>query len=195
MFRSLLSYTVAKGCASPRNSTWFTRPFLLVRGWGLGTRLGTGDCTPRWWLNKIMWWRREVWSSVIVVVTTPIVCIITYFQFKGQNYYSTRRYWEHYQNRRCMHVYVGKYISPFTKIVVIQATMSLYTNMAAVLVWRWWHHMTKTYTIHVFSVHTFILLNFSSVFLSDLSTSLSSASYFSRIRLWSKPWEGQPELS
>ena len=24
---------------SPRNSTWFTRPFLLVRGWGLGTRL------------------------------------------------------------------------------------------------------------------------------------------------------------
>ena len=25
--------------ASPRNSTWFTRPFLLVRGWGLGTRL------------------------------------------------------------------------------------------------------------------------------------------------------------
>ena len=26
-------------CASPRNSTWFTRPFLLMRGWGLGTRL------------------------------------------------------------------------------------------------------------------------------------------------------------
>jgi len=26
-------------CASPRNSTWFTRPFLHVRGWGLGTRL------------------------------------------------------------------------------------------------------------------------------------------------------------
>ena len=25
--------------ASPRNSTWFTRPFLLVRGWGLGTTL------------------------------------------------------------------------------------------------------------------------------------------------------------
>jgi len=31
--------------------------------------------------------------------------------------------------------------------------------------------------------HTFILLNFSSVVLSDLSTSLSSASYFSRMRL------------
>ena len=28
-----------KVCTSPRNSTWFTRPFLLVRGWGLGTRL------------------------------------------------------------------------------------------------------------------------------------------------------------
>ena len=34
----LLSYTV---CASPRNSTWFTRPFLPVRGWCLGTRLGS----------------------------------------------------------------------------------------------------------------------------------------------------------
>ena len=40
MFCSLLGYIVAKVCASPRNSTWFTRPFLLVRGWGLGTRLG-----------------------------------------------------------------------------------------------------------------------------------------------------------
>ena len=35
----LLGYIVAKVPASPRNSTWFTRPFLLVRGWGLGTRL------------------------------------------------------------------------------------------------------------------------------------------------------------
>ena len=35
----LLGYNVAKVSASPRNSTWFTRPFLLVRGWGLGTRL------------------------------------------------------------------------------------------------------------------------------------------------------------
>ena len=33
----VLGYTVAK--ASPRNLTWFTRLFLLVRGWGLGTRL------------------------------------------------------------------------------------------------------------------------------------------------------------
>ena len=39
MFWTLLGYTVAKLCISPRNSTWFTKPFLLVRGWGLGTRL------------------------------------------------------------------------------------------------------------------------------------------------------------
>ena len=36
---SLLDYIVTKACASPRNSTWLTRLFLLVRGWGLGTRL------------------------------------------------------------------------------------------------------------------------------------------------------------
>ena len=41
MFWSLLGYIVAKACTSPRNLTWFTRPFLLVRGWGLGTRLGS----------------------------------------------------------------------------------------------------------------------------------------------------------
>ena len=39
MFWTLLGYNVAKACASPRNSTWLTRPFLLIRGWGLGTRL------------------------------------------------------------------------------------------------------------------------------------------------------------
>ena len=39
MFWTLLGYTVTEVRASPRNSTWFTRPFLLVRGWGLGTRL------------------------------------------------------------------------------------------------------------------------------------------------------------
>ena len=39
MFWTLLGYSVVKACTSPRNSTWFTRPFLLVRGWGLGTRL------------------------------------------------------------------------------------------------------------------------------------------------------------
>ena len=37
--RMLLRYTVVKLCASPRNSTWFTRPFSLLRGWGLWTRL------------------------------------------------------------------------------------------------------------------------------------------------------------
>ena len=39
IFWTLLGYTVAKAPTSPRNSTWFTRPLLLVRGWGLGTRL------------------------------------------------------------------------------------------------------------------------------------------------------------
>ena len=39
IFWTLLDYNVAKACAIPSNSTWFTRPFLLVRGWGLGTRL------------------------------------------------------------------------------------------------------------------------------------------------------------
>ena len=33
------SYSIYKACTSPRNLTWFTRPFLL-RGWGLGIRLG-----------------------------------------------------------------------------------------------------------------------------------------------------------
>ena len=41
MFWSLLGYIGPKACASPRNLTWFTRPFLLVRRWGLGTRLHT----------------------------------------------------------------------------------------------------------------------------------------------------------
>ena len=38
----LLGYTVAEAPASPRNSTWFTRLFLLMRGWGLGMRLVSG---------------------------------------------------------------------------------------------------------------------------------------------------------
>ena len=35
----MLGDTVTKVCASLRNLTWFTRLFLLARGWGLGTRL------------------------------------------------------------------------------------------------------------------------------------------------------------
>ena len=46
IFWMLLGYTVAKAPASPRNSTWFTRPFLLVRGWGLGTRLSLSLPSP-----------------------------------------------------------------------------------------------------------------------------------------------------
>ena len=39
IFGMLLGYTVAKASTSPRKLTWFTRLFLLVRGWDLGTRL------------------------------------------------------------------------------------------------------------------------------------------------------------
>ena len=39
MFWMLLGDTVAKVCASPRNLTRFTRSFLLMRRWGLETRL------------------------------------------------------------------------------------------------------------------------------------------------------------
>jgi len=35
-FWTLLGYTVTKACTIPRNLTWSTRPFLLVRGWSLG---------------------------------------------------------------------------------------------------------------------------------------------------------------
>ena len=38
--KTLLGYNAIKACASPRNLTWLTRPFLLMRGWGLGTRRG-----------------------------------------------------------------------------------------------------------------------------------------------------------
>jgi len=41
IFWTLLSYTVTKAHASPKNLTWFTRLFLLVRGWRLGMRLGS----------------------------------------------------------------------------------------------------------------------------------------------------------
>ena len=47
-FWTLLSYTVTKACTSPRNSTLFTWPFLLVRGWGLGMRLA---CTIYRWFS------------------------------------------------------------------------------------------------------------------------------------------------
>ena len=60
MFWSLLGYIVAKVCASPRNSTWFTRPFLLARGWGLGTRLlvTISYFSGGWemvWLDRLLW--------------------------------------------------------------------------------------------------------------------------------------------
>ena len=45
MFWSFLGYIVTKACTSQRNSTWFTRLFLLERGWGLRTRLGADSCS------------------------------------------------------------------------------------------------------------------------------------------------------
>ena len=38
-FECFLGYSVKRACPIPRNSTWFIRPFFLMRGWGLGTRL------------------------------------------------------------------------------------------------------------------------------------------------------------
>ena len=49
MFWLLLGYTVSKLCASPRNSTFFTRLFLLVRGWSLETRLITFSLCETCW--------------------------------------------------------------------------------------------------------------------------------------------------
>ena len=49
MFWLLLGYTVSKLCASPRNSTFFTRLFLLVRGWSLETRLITFPLCETCW--------------------------------------------------------------------------------------------------------------------------------------------------
>ena len=48
MFWLLLGYNVGKACASLRNSTWFTRLFLPVRRWGLGTRLVLQLPTSLW---------------------------------------------------------------------------------------------------------------------------------------------------
>ena len=59
MFWSLLGYIVAKVSASLRYLTWFTRPFLLVRGWGLGSRL---SFSPAVWCNSIL--------SVTITTTT-----------------------------------------------------------------------------------------------------------------------------
>ena len=80
IFWSLLGYIVAKACASPRKLTWFTRQFLLIRGWSLGTRLLTvqsGGCAysfkPRLSINSRFWqsceekswWKAWVWNYPI----------------------------------------------------------------------------------------------------------------------------------
>ena len=67
IFWTLLGYTVAKAPATPRNSTWFTRPFLLVRGWGLGTRLGP-SChqLPNFDLRESLFYLKELYDLRIV---------------------------------------------------------------------------------------------------------------------------------
>ena len=59
----LLGYIVAKACTSPRNSTWFTRPFLLVRGWGLGTRLPLHSQQDTHWGILLLIWSAKQLAS------------------------------------------------------------------------------------------------------------------------------------
>ena len=70
----LLAYRVAKACTSSRNSTGFTTPFLLMRGWGLGTRLTSVRLTYclLWWctaqavlLPLLNWWSRLSRGSLL----------------------------------------------------------------------------------------------------------------------------------
>ena len=58
MFWTLLGCTVTKSWASPRNSTWFTRPFLLVRG------AGSRSKTTKWCSGN--WVFREEWKTYCI---------------------------------------------------------------------------------------------------------------------------------
>ena len=53
MFWTLLHYTVAKAYDSPRNLTCFTRSVLLVRGWGLWTRLSVLSLPPPFFFSLL----------------------------------------------------------------------------------------------------------------------------------------------
>ena len=73
-----------KTLASPRNSTWFTRPFLLVRGWGLGTRLGDMH-TSKWnFCQSKVWSQSQLlqqvtyypcWLHFLVIDTCNCACV------------------------------------------------------------------------------------------------------------------------
>ena len=64
IFSALLGYTVGKTCASQRNLTWFTRPFLLVRSWDLGTRLMAGRETIWEWHTRNSWPDTTAWTVI-----------------------------------------------------------------------------------------------------------------------------------
>ena len=69
--KTLLDYIVAKAPTSPRNLTRFTRPFLLVRGWGLGTRL-------------------DDVSRLINHVLPPLICMCTTFLYVNNKKYTNQ---------------------------------------------------------------------------------------------------------
>ena len=80
-FWMLLGYTVAKAPTNPRNSIWFTKLFLLVRGWGLGTRLVTkqlGYSRSRHMTNKMA----QKWLTLIGICS---FCLLSFhLAIKGQ---------------------------------------------------------------------------------------------------------------
>ena len=59
MLLMLLGDTVTEVCASPRNLTWFTRSFLLVRGRGLEMRL---QATMHYLLHICEHMFRAIWE-------------------------------------------------------------------------------------------------------------------------------------
>ena len=81
---ALLGYTVRKA-PSPGNLTWFTKPFLLVRGWGLGTRLDACglvyigqnmSCTCSRWHCATS---RHMWCTDFHIRVNVMECTRTYF--------------------------------------------------------------------------------------------------------------------
>ena len=61
----LLGDTVTMVCTTPRNLTWFTRPFLLMRGWGLRRSL---VFMPNWKILATPWDEAEmVWAMALLL--------------------------------------------------------------------------------------------------------------------------------
>ena len=70
MFWSLLGYIVTKTCASPTNSTWFTRPFLLVRRWGSGDETSPHP-TFSWYLLHYEYKTNSMNTSIVTYIKLP----------------------------------------------------------------------------------------------------------------------------